>query len=462
MADNEQQGAVNILSQDANLVHGQHLVHLSDDPVGGGVAVTDDILQQALQHASGPFVDEGVEYTDQKVSIADATNHGSALSLDGATVLSAVGDGEVIYTLDESGNAVLDLQHHNSVQDLQSLVEDQMPIVQTVTNAGTDGTFLQQVVAQEHGEPRQAIISGEDGSQYVVQLPQDMQDEPDILQSALVATNVSEGQDGVETLQPSIQKSDLTLSQLTDSNQMQLQNQVLEQVQPDTQKQTIIVQSSGNGSTLGSSANPIRIVQQGNQYTSLQQLSSSQLSQIMQVVQQQQVMKVADTNKSSVIFNPQTQTRIVYKVIYPSELHNRNKNPNNPTTSSSTEKPRQIYVPTDSVLVTLPGKRAYRKRKNEEDEKPDAPELSKEEKEEKKKHRPRTRSGRISRPPRHMVKDYKHIHPVDWDEEYDDSDGGYSDYKGSSGGEDDGEMPGKRRRKRDSNYSTYSVFGKLF
>ena len=28
-----------------------------------------------------------------------------------------------------------------------------------------------------------------------------------------------------------------------------------------------------------------------------------------------------------------------------------------------------------------------------------------------------------------MVKDYKHIHPVDWDEEHDDSDGGYSDYR---------------------------------
>lgn len=61
----------------------------------------------------------------------------------------------------------------------------------------------------------------------------------------------------------------------------------------------------------------------------------------------------------------------------------------------------------------------------------DGPEMSKEEKEERKKHRPRTRSGRVSKPPKHMVKDYKHIHVLDWDEDYDDSDGGYSDYKGS-------------------------------
>ena len=37
----------------------------------------------------------------------------------------------------------------------------------------------------------------------------------------------------------------------------------------------------------------------------------------------------------------------------------------------------------------------------------------------------------VSKPPKHMMKDYKHIHVLDWDEDYDDSDGGYSDYKGS-------------------------------
>ena len=35
-----------------------------------------------------------------------------------------------------------------------------------------------------------------------------------------------------------------------------------------------------------------------------------------------------------------------------------------------------------------------------------------------------------------MVKDYKQIHLVDWNEDYDDSDGGYSDYK-ASGDEDE-------------------------
>lgn len=52
------------------------------------------------------------------------------------------------------------------------------------------------------------------------------------------------------------------------------------------------------------------------------------------------------------------------------------------------------------------------------------------EKEERKKALPRTRSGRLSRPPRHMVKDYKRIHHLDFAEpDLDDSDGGYSDYR---------------------------------
>lgn len=42
-----------------------------------------------------------------------------------------------------------------------------------------------------------------------------------------------------------------------------------------------------------------------------------------------------------------------------------------------------------------------------------------------------------------MMKDYKQIHLVDWHEDYDDSDGGYSDYRGSDGEErnDDQENP---------------------
>ena len=63
------------------------------------------------------------------------------------------------------------------------------------------------------------------------------------------------------------------------------------------------------------------------------------------------------------------------------------------------------------------------------------------------------------RPPKHMVSDYKHIHPLDWKEDYDDDDGGYSDYKAESDEEyeeevkkmkfgDAGSKPGGKRECR--------------
>ncbi|CAL1541834.1 unnamed protein product [Lymnaea stagnalis] len=197
-------------------------------------------------------------------------------------------------------------------------------------------------------------------------------------------------------------------------------------------------QQNARSPPLGSSQNPIRIIQQGNRYTPMQQLTPEQLQQIMQVVQQQHVSKNSQDNGGAVIFNPQTNTRIMYRVIYPSELHK--------SQNSSTQY--QILRPSTASQEQQTGtsqqKRPYRKRKeistlpvpsadDEEKEKniADAPELSKEEKEERKKHRPRTRSGRVSKPPKHMVQDYKHIHVLDWDEDYDDSDGGYSDFKHS-------------------------------
>ena len=172
-------------------------------------------------------------------------------------------------------------------------------------------------------------------------------------------------------------------------------------------------------SPLGSSRNPIRIIQQGNQYTPVQQLTAEQLQQIMQVVQQQQLTKTtADGGGSSVLFNTQTNTKIVYRVIYPSELHKSSGGKGSGQTQS------------DGGNVQLMQRRLYRKRNREDDDdKVDAPELTKEEKDARKKQRPRTRSGRVSKPPKHMMKDYKHIHVLDWDEDYDDDDGGYSDFK---------------------------------
>lgn len=230
---------------------------------------------------------------------------------------------------------------------------------------------------------------------------------------------------------------------------------------PNTVSFTLVSPGQHHSSSppLGSSQNPIRIIQQGNRYTPMQQLTQEQLQQIMQVVQQQHVNKNTQENGGAVIFNPQTNTRIMYRVIYPSELH-KAQNGAGVTTY-------QVLKPTTSSqeqqTATSHQKRPYRKRKDatvasgaaEDEDKEknvaDAPELSKEEKEERKKHRPRTRSGRVSKPPKHMVQDYKRIHVLDWDEDYDDSDGGYSDFKHS-------DEEGKNKQHGDDDHSTSPEF----
>uniref|UniRef100_A0A224YPD2 Protein, containing DUF4764 domain n=1 Tax=Rhipicephalus zambeziensis TaxID=60191 RepID=A0A224YPD2_9ACAR len=185
---------------------------------------------------------------------------------------------------------------------------------------------------------------------------------------------------------------------------------------------TATSQQKQSTAPLGSSENPIQIIQQGNTYHSTQVLSPEQLQQIAHVLQQQQVNRAIQNGGSAVVFNPQTNTRIIYRVIYPSELSKQT------TTRPTTTRGRGSYSGRGRGRPR--GRGLARRVVEEDDPRSDGPELSREEKEEKKKHRPRTRSGRISKPPSYMVKDYKRIHHLDFDDEpYDDSDGGYSDYQ---------------------------------
>lgn len=186
---------------------------------------------------------------------------------------------------------------------------------------------------------------------------------------------------------------------------------------------------------LGSSRNPIRIIQRGNQYTAMQHLTSDQLTQILQVIQSQQAQaKNPSSSGAAILCNPEDSgSEAVYRI----------------TTSSASTLDMDSGSGTFRMVSSDEHghqKRIARKRKKDDEDRTAGSELSRQEKEERKKHRPRTRSGRVSKPPQYMVKDYKHIHPVDYDEDYDDSDGGYSDFKHSG---DEAEC--KDRQMKDDN-----------
>lgn len=175
---------------------------------------------------------------------------------------------------------------------------------------------------------------------------------------------------------------------------------------------------------LGSVENPIQIIQNGSSYVATQTLTDAQKQQITHVLQKQQAKKALETEGRSVIYDPSTNTRIVCRIVHPSELQSQK------SVAANIELPSKELQPRHTNTFRgrgRPRKLQYRKIKVPEEKV--NPVLSKEERDEKKKHRPRTRSGRISKPPTYMVKDYKRIHHLDFNEEPHDSDGGYSDYQ---------------------------------
>lgn len=190
-------------------------------------------------------------------------------------------------------------------------------------------------------------------------------------------------------------------------------------------------QFSGVESTLPSFAatqNSINLIQQGNSFMPMQKLTPEQMAQVIAVVQQKKIEQ--QQNLETSVNNLDSQGhRLAYKIIIPGE--NNNNMLNNETYNSNqmysmlhnnnnTGLPQDTYQMPHKKVST--GATDVRMRM---------------EKEHKKKHRPRTRSGRISKPPNFVVKDYVRLHQLDYEEDYDDSDGGYSDYKMSSGEEEE-------------------------
>jgi hypothetical protein len=64
---------------------------------------------------------------------------------------------------------------------------------------------------------------------------------------------------------------------------------------------------------LGSSENPIQLVQHGQTYHSVQHLNQEQLKQISTVLQQKQIETTRNTK--NILFDESTNTKIIYRVV---------------------------------------------------------------------------------------------------------------------------------------------------
>ncbi|XP_042864682.1 uncharacterized protein LOC122248622 isoform X2 [Penaeus japonicus] len=188
---------------------------------------------------------------------------------------------------------------------------------------------------------------------------------------------------------------------------------------------TVHLPGGDNTKPLGSSENPIQLVQQGNTFQALQPVQERQLQQITSLLQQRRITAPPTTHHDE-IYDPKTNMKIVYKVVYPEDIVHLNDD----------DDDNDDIIWEDSPDDSHSEKRRGRKPKDWRkaklaDEGDDVDVEILEEREGRKNHISRTRSGRISRPPRHMMKDFKHLHPINFNDDDKDKDApsiGYSDY----------------------------------
>ncbi|CAH8510005.1 unnamed protein product [Dicrocoelium dendriticum] len=181
---------------------------------------------------------------------------------------------------------------------------------------------------------------------------------------------------------------------------------------------------------VGSNKNPIRIIQQGNQYITTQDVSDEHLQQIIQVLTNQALIS-SSGSRPNAIYNRLTNRRIIFRVTRAKRRHDvpGRRVSSGPYRAKSTPMRGRGRGRGRGT----PG-RKRRKRDSDEDDPDFEPEVPEEEILPFPLARRTSTSGRISKPPRHLVKDYKHLRledlttkpeSSDGDEH---SDGGYSDY----------------------------------
>ncbi|KAL3321278.1 hypothetical protein Ciccas_000034 [Cichlidogyrus casuarinus] len=182
---------------------------------------------------------------------------------------------------------------------------------------------------------------------------------------------------------------------------------------------------------VGSNKNPIRIIQQGSQYITTQDVSSDHLEQIIQVLTNQALLD-GSTGRPNAIYNKNTNKRIIFRVI----KRKRKRAGEESAASQSVRSIKHKHMDRDLINESRERKR-YRKDSlsSESEEDPDfEPDMPEEEILPFPLVRKKTVSGRISRPPRHLITDYKHLkkehlEKPDTSSNDSSSDAGYSDFE---------------------------------
>lgn len=176
----------------------------------------------------------------------------------------------------------------------------------------------EETVVEESPAPNLEEQNTTDG--LVAELVEDNDVTEDILQQALAEASAGnldhidqENIDEAELLAPDTSDQTANVADITEN----VESSSTIAVTPKNPDDDKTKKEAGKAAPLGSKNNPIRIIQQGNTYTSMQHLSQSQIQQIVQVLQQQNIAAKGLDGSSTAVFNPETNTRIVYRVVQP-------------------------------------------------------------------------------------------------------------------------------------------------
>lgn len=173
----------------------------------------------------------------------------------------------------------------------------------------------------------------------------------------------------------------------------------------EVQKIQARMPASDPSAPVGSNKNPIRIIQQGNQYITTQDVSDDYLQQIIQVLNNQALLSTSGSRPSA-IYNRLTNRRIIFRVTRAKRRHDESLS--SIQTTPSTERIRgtpSLRGMKRHGVGRPPGRK--RKRRGSDEEDPDfEPEMPEEEVLPFPLIRRTSASGRVSKPPKHLVSNF--------------------------------------------------------
>ena len=237
--------------------------------------------------------------------------------------------------------------------------------------------------------------------------------------------------------QPSISLSNGNLSATNSADSSSSMTSIIySSASDDGEPYSVQLPGGDSRKPLGSSENPIQLVQKGHTFQALQPIQEKHIEQITSLLQQRKIRRGSSVKDE--LFDPNTNMRIVYRLINPDDLTQTSLN--NPEEILSDDDDEDIDVEV-TVLETEEEKEKRLKESLYNDNKDlmnkgsdrlnvDILDINTEKSKVKRPLASRTRSGRISRPPKHMLKDFDHLPPGNFDKDDQHATLGYREYEG--------------------------------